>query len=1721
MAGGISTTTTHPSSTTTHPPATTTRPPTTTTRPATTTTRLPTTTTRPPTTTTRPPTTTTRPATTTTRPATTTTRPATTTTRPPTTTTRPATTTTRPATTTTRPATTTTHPATTTTRPGTTTTRPGTTTTRPATTTTRPVTTTTHPVTTTTHPGTTTTQVATTTHPGTTTTAPAGTTTAAPSGTTTAPGGTTTAAPGGTTTAAPGGTTTAAPGGTTTAAPGGTTTAAPGSTTTAGSGPAIDSFSVAPADDDGLKHPSDSVQIESGKAVVLSWTIRNADGVDLADPASNTKSFDSGTTSTNLTPDGDGGDYTLTAKSGDARSAPKTVHVATHEAGHVYSPHLTLLHNGDPAAIDTFTVGEKGSKRGDAQATLEAKKDATVTLFWEVAGDIHAIAIDNGVGDVTGKTDANFDAGGGQGQADVAFSPDSSGAVTFTLTVTPTDKSAQPLTQTVKVTRAGSGIVATPVYADRLKPDLDATWPLYQRFGELDQAAQKSASAAGTTLDGSGDDGVKSKVDAYKKKLADNLSKAHQQHPAEVTADLDARRAQRALQAAVEAFKLKAQAMGEKSNAFLDARAEYAGRAAEEKYAEGDIWAAEHAADQPTLGLNFSFWDVVKGLAEAAGLAAITAFTGGGNLIAAAGAAVVAGVVDQAKGMAMGAGQQALDLAKDDITGAQSKSAEAAKNLADLRQKLQQAQGKLQDAADKLSHATDELADANDQYKDALGELQPRHQAYSDALQKLADAGGGDSSLDDLFAMYADLDAREAVGEVLLSQMDGRVGTKAANIDSLIHTFSDAQPDSTAPRSKDFAGGVVDGDRKVFSGVGTLDEVHALGDELSKLKAFRAARANQKSQFAAWQAMLDPGSQLQPSVTTTAAGPDLPPITPGHTRSLIATPVYADRLRPDLDATWPLLQKWRGLDKAAQASAADAGTTIDGATDGDIVSAVNTFKANLQANIAKAQRDDPGAVTIDNEVRRARIEFKAATATAGEKYAQFNTAANAFLDSKSAFQQAAGAVRLDQGTIEAEQQGKDLDSLGIHLDLWGAVKAIGENVGKALLNIVTSGGNVMSALTQTAINSVVDQAKAMGDQVKGKVLDAAKAQITGDQQAASAAVDASQELKDKLAQDQGKLKQQAIALSDATDAMTQALTAYKDALAALEPKRADYADALAQLAKAGGGGAADVKIGGLLAMYAQLQQREATGDQLEPAMNGRVGTAAKNIDFLIHRFLDVQSDATAPRGKGFVGGIVDDDPFIYQGCDTLREVQLFGEELKELKAWREARPAQKQQLSAWKPLLDDLAGERPDNPPQPQPQPASTTTAHVVTPGHSDDMVRVPIDVSLVRADLDATWPLFQQWKGLDQAAQTAAKAGGVALDGAGDAAVGKAVDAFKNAPKRKDNPAVVSVADRAREAAGDYQAVAKKAQGKLDDLNKKAQAFFKAQSDYNAGAAAVAQDQGAIDAQNQQQDLPSLGIKFDLWETVKGLGKAAGDAAMEALKSGGNVLTASVSAVEQSALDTAKNMGTTAGTSLLGMAKDDIFGAQTQSQGASDALAKLQGKLAEDQGKLKTQTTALKRAATSLAKAAQAFKDAAEAMEPKRAVYQDALAQLAKAGGKKPGKVQMDGILAMFGCLSERESLGGELQSAIDARTATQAANIDLLAHKFADVQSDSSAPRLRGQACGIVDSDRYVYRGADTLDEVAAIGAKLRALQAWRAGRDGQKQQLTDWQSALDGVV
>jgi hypothetical protein len=338
--------------------------------------------------------------------------------------------------------------------------------------------------------------------PSTTTTAPSTTTSAGPSTTTSA-------APSTTTSAAPSTTTSAGPSTTTSAAPSTTTSAGPSATTTVATGPTVDSFTGEPKEDDGLKHMDDSLQIESGKTVVLSWKVSNApDGVELTDPAqSEVQKFDSNTSSTEVTPQQETQDYSLVAVAGDQRSDPKTVHVSTHPEGHIYSPHAVVLPPGQAPQVNYFRVLAQGGDVASATDSLTAAPGATVTLAWEVEGDVAKVEIDNDVGDVTSKTAAEGDTSG-EGTVDVKL-PDSGDPVKYTLTMTPEDKSQSATQATLQVTLSDQKGAGKAQDGKRIEGPLLNTadiplfnWPFRLLGPDGKEISDADLSALGATAEG-------------------------------------------------------------------------------------------------------------------------------------------------------------------------------------------------------------------------------------------------------------------------------------------------------------------------------------------------------------------------------------------------------------------------------------------------------------------------------------------------------------------------------------------------------------------------------------------------------------------------------------------------------------------------------------------------------------------------------------------------------------------------------------------------------------------------------------------------------------------------------------------------------------------------------------------------------------------------------------------------------------------------------------------------------------------------------------------------------------------------------------------------------------------------------------------------------------------------------------------------------------------
>jgi hypothetical protein len=188
----------------------------------------------------------------------------------------------------------------------------------------------------------------------------------------------------------PGTTTTGSPGQTTTEPLGTTTTEPLGTTTTSpeADGPAIEEFIGRAKEDDSLDHLETSLQVEEGSSVLLSWKLLRApDGVELTDPAQgDPQRLGPDTLTVEVQPQQESQDYSLVALAGELRSPAHTVHVATHPAGQVVSPHVQIGAGG--ASLSSFVA-----KKDDVEIASAAVGDE-IELVAIVTGEPDSVLID-------------------------------------------------------------------------------------------------------------------------------------------------------------------------------------------------------------------------------------------------------------------------------------------------------------------------------------------------------------------------------------------------------------------------------------------------------------------------------------------------------------------------------------------------------------------------------------------------------------------------------------------------------------------------------------------------------------------------------------------------------------------------------------------------------------------------------------------------------------------------------------------------------------------------------------------------------------------------------------------------------------------------------------------------------------------------------------------------------------------------------------------------------------------------------------------------------------------------------------------------------------------------------------------------------------------------------------------------------------------------------
>ena len=199
--------------------------------------------------------------------------------------------------------------------------------------------------------------------------------------------------------------------------------------------PIIASFAVAPLEDDGVQHLPDSLQLETGKPAKLSWSVTNAESVELAGVDESPRAITDGTTSLTLTPANDTNDYTLVAISGSVRSQPATVHISTHPPDECVSPHAEV---SPIPRILSFQAMPRDRSLPPGEV-IGVGMNGVFTLGWTYWGD-GELKLTQGAIDLPLPiaTETTNDDGTRSNTVDVAFSPPGGVTqLTYRLTFTP------------------------------------------------------------------------------------------------------------------------------------------------------------------------------------------------------------------------------------------------------------------------------------------------------------------------------------------------------------------------------------------------------------------------------------------------------------------------------------------------------------------------------------------------------------------------------------------------------------------------------------------------------------------------------------------------------------------------------------------------------------------------------------------------------------------------------------------------------------------------------------------------------------------------------------------------------------------------------------------------------------------------------------------------------------------------------------------------------------------------------------------------------------------------------------------------------------------------------------------------------------------------------------------------------------------------------------
>lgn len=395
-----------------------------------------------------------------------------------------------------------------------------------------------------------------------------------------------------------------------------------------------------------------------------------------------------------------------------------------------------------------------------------------------------------------------------------------------------------------------------------------------------------------------------------------------------------------------------------------------------------------------------------------------------------------------------------------------------------------------------------------------------------------------------------------------------------------------------------------------------------------------------------------------------------------------------ERLRPDTDATLPLLRQWRTLDEQVAALAQAAGIDPTNASNPQLRQGVQAWRDQLAHNIAALP---PAAANVQTQAQSAQVQYQAKFTIGQTRLQNLQRNRIALEDAHDAMLRATFQAHDAQGQVDAQQQSEEPRPHTVNLtgdDLLSLVKTLAKTLLQAFGGVAAVGGDLLTAIgQQTGQNA--------GEGVNDSLWTAALGNADAQANTYSQAV---QRLMAARADAQAALAGKIVTFCDRALACQNEWTSYRTACIDLHAARQELNIQTAALGAAGNqpGGAtrtpASLNMTAALNMYNKMQDREQLAVTLEHSMADHAWTHPPNLGALLGTLnqmvrYDVP-DGTAWGRFQHAGHDVLVKFIEYSSWDEL--MPSVRDQLQQLQAWGQQRPAQQAQFAQWQALLGPI-----------------------------------------------------------------------------------------------------------------------------------------------------------------------------------------------------------------------------------------------------------------------------------------------------------------------------------------------------------------------------------------------------------------------------------------------